>query len=76
MSKKAQQVLAKEVLDKSMQLFWHYSRFIRSRDFDFSLYFDVIRYPIFKLGKEVSRKDLPWRKKTMSDDNEQGYRYP
>jgi len=37
-------------------------------DFDYSPYFDVIKYPIFKLGKHLSPKDLPWRYGVISDD--------
>ena len=38
-------------------------------DFDYSPYFDVIKYPYFPLGKRGSYHDLPWMKDVISDDD-------
>jgi hypothetical protein len=43
-------------------------RLFTPNDFDFSPYFDVIKYPIFKLGKHILPDDLPWIKDMISDD--------
>jgi hypothetical protein len=37
-------------------------------DFDCSPYFNVIKYPIFPLGKNMTYRDLPWKKGLISDD--------
>lgn len=62
--------LVREDKNKNLELIQRNPRLFTPSDFDFSPYFDVIKYPIFELGKKVSLKDLPWRKGTMSDDNE------
>ncbi|HYF98152.1 MAG TPA: CoA-binding protein [Coxiellaceae bacterium] len=38
-------------------------------DFDYSPYFDIIKYPFFPLGKQGAYHNLPWLKDVVSDDD-------
>jgi len=44
------------------------NRLYTPSDFDYSPYFDVIKYPFFPLGRQGSYHDLPWNKDVVSDD--------
>jgi len=35
-------------------------------DFDYSPYFNVVKYPIFKLGRDLKARDLPWKQPDSS----------
>ena len=37
-------------------------------DFDYSPYFEIIKYPIFELGQEAVYRTLPWSEHVLSDD--------
>ena len=39
-------------------------------DFDFSPFFDIIKYPFFNLENGVSYRNLPWKNNLMSNDIE------
>jgi hypothetical protein len=54
----------------SIELIQRNPRLFTPSDFDYSPYFSVVKYPIFKLGTVHSLKDLPWRKGLISDDIE------
>lgn len=38
-------------------------------DFDYSPYFDIIKYPMFSLTEVVSYRQLPWREGMLSNDD-------
>lgn len=44
------------------------SRLYTPSDFDYSPYFDIIKYPFFPLGKKGAYHHLPWMKEVVSDD--------
>jgi len=44
------------------------NRLYTPSDFDYSPYFDVIKYPFFPLGKQGAYHNLPWKKDVVSDD--------
>lgn len=52
---------------KNIELIQRNPRLFTPSDFDYSPYFDVIKYPIFKLGKDFKLEDLPWKKGEMSE---------
>lgn len=54
--------------EKNIALIQRNPRLYTPSDFDYSPYFNIIKYPIFKLGKDISLKDLPWKKGVISDD--------
>lgn len=60
--------LIRENQDKNLELIRRNSKLFCPSDFDYSPYFDVIKYPVFKLGKNVSPDVLPWRQGAMSND--------
>lgn len=37
-------------------------------DFDCSPYFNIVKYPFFKLGRQLTPEKLPWKKGFFSDD--------
>ncbi len=51
-----------ETEGKPLELVQRNSKLFTPSDFDYSPYFDVIKYPIFPLGIEMSYKNLPWKK--------------
>lgn len=53
---------------KNIELIQRNPRLFTPSDFDYSPYFNIIKYPIFKLGKEVSLNELPWKIGVVSDD--------
>jgi hypothetical protein len=54
--------------EKHLSLIQRNPRLYTPSDFDYSPYFNIIKYPIFKLGKDISLKELPWKKGVISDD--------
>src|SRR3990167_2226279 len=60
--------LIREDHQKELEFVRRNPRLFTPSDFDYSPYFDVIKYPIFPLGTEGDYKNLPWRKDIVSDD--------
>lgn len=48
--------------DENLKLYRRNSRLITPSDFDYSPYFDVIKYPIFDFDELAVYKQLPWNK--------------
>lgn len=44
------------------------NRLYTPSDFDYSPYFEVIKYPFFPLGRKGAYHDLPWKEGVVSDD--------
>lgn len=53
---------------ENIELIERNPRLFTPSDFDFSPYFNVIKYPIFDL-KGINPSDLPWKKGVISDDS-------
>jgi len=47
---------------KPVELIQRNPKLFTPSDFDYSPFFEVIKYPIFPFGTEKSYKDLPWKK--------------
>jgi len=47
--------------EKGVQLIQRNPRLFVPSDFDYSPYFEIIKYPIFELGGEAVYRNLPWR---------------
>ncbi len=60
--------LIQEDTKKDLELIRRNPRLFTPSDFDYSPYFDVIKYPIFPLGKKGAYKNLHWRDDVVSDD--------
>lgn len=56
--------------EKHIELIQRNPRLFTPSDFDFSPYFNVIKYPILKIGKDVDIHELRWKKDVISDDKE------
>ncbi len=58
--------------DKSnhIELIQRNPRLFTPSDFDYSPYFNVIKYPIFKLGTGIALQDLPWKRNSENNDIE------
>jgi hypothetical protein len=52
----------------NLELIERNPRLFTPSDFDYSPYFSVIKYPIFKLGKDFTTQQLPWKRGEISDD--------
>ena len=62
--------------DKTLEFIRRNPRLITPSDFDYSPYFDIIKYPLFEIsGHTVSTyRELPWHKdNVLSNDNEEFY---
>ncbi|MBN9287387.1 MAG: hypothetical protein BGO43_15960 [Gammaproteobacteria bacterium 39-13] len=53
---------------KNVELIQRNPRLFTPSDFDYSPYFNIIKYPIFKLSSDLLPNDLPWKKGVISDD--------
>jgi len=51
-----------ETEGKPLELVQRNPKLFTPSDFDYSPYFEVIKYPIFPLGSTMSYKNLPWKK--------------
>jgi hypothetical protein len=60
--------LVRQDNEDNLELIQRNPRLFTPSDFDYSPYFNVIKYPIFKLGKDVPLDTLPWRDGVISDD--------
>lgn len=60
--------LVRKDSEKNLELIQRNPRLFTPSDFDYSPYFNVIKYPIFKLGVDKPLKDLPWKKGVVSND--------
>lgn len=54
--------IIKETQDKGMTLYQLNPRLYTPSDFDFSPFFDIIKYPIIELTERGVYRDLPWAK--------------
>lgn len=45
-------------------------RLFTPKDFDYSPYFDIIKYPIIELSDDVPYTTIPWNEELMSNDTE------
>jgi len=51
--------------DNNLKMFRRNSKLVTPSDFDYSPYFDVIKYPIFDFDELAVYKQLPWNKEGM-----------
>lgn len=55
---------------EQFELIHRNSKLFAPSDFDYSPYFDIIKYPIFQTVSHPFYRDLPWRKDLKSNDEE------
>jgi len=60
--------LVKQDEESNLELIQRNPRLFTPSDFDYSPYFNVIKYPIFKLGKDYTTQQLPWVKGKISNN--------
>jgi len=60
--------LVKQHKEKGIQLFQRNPRLFVPADFDYSPYFEIIKYPIFELGSEAVYRNLPWNEDKFYSD--------
>ena len=54
---------------KSMfELIHRNPRLFTPSDFDYSPYFDIIKYPVFHIGQQAHYRSLPWNSDYYSND--------
>jgi len=61
--------LVEEGYQKEIEFVPRNVRLYTPSDFDYSPYFDVIKYPFFPLGEKGAYHELPWKKNVVSDDD-------
>lgn len=54
--------------EKNYELIQRNSRLFTPSDFDYSPYFNIIKYPILHIGKDIDYRNLRWNKNFISDD--------
>ncbi len=59
--------LVKKDEEDNLELIQRNPRLFTPSDFDYSPYFNVIKYPIFKLGKDYTSHQLPWNRDEISN---------
>lgn len=60
--------LVHEDLDKNIKLIKRNANLFTPSDFDYSPYFDIIKYPLFPMGNLAAYRNLPWQEHLMSND--------
>ncbi len=55
----------KKNAEKGMQLYHRNPKLFTPRDFDYSPYFEIIKYPMFELDSHSHYRDLPWNDTTI-----------
>lgn len=56
--------------DNGLELIQRNSRLYTPSDFDYSPYFDIIKYPFFSLSQQPPYHHLPWKEGTISIDDQ------
>jgi hypothetical protein len=54
--------LARQTEDKSVELYHRNPKLFTPRDFDYSPYFEIIKYPYLEIGENPVYRNLPWNK--------------
>ncbi len=60
--------LVRQVEGKKIEVIHRNPRLFTPSDFDYSPYFSIIKYPIFRLSDHGPYHDLPWREDLISHD--------
>lgn len=61
--------LVREKENKELEMIRRNPRLFTPRDFDYSPYFDIIKYPIFSMHNIAPYRDLPWNEELISHDD-------
>ncbi len=59
----------KEHREKGIELIQRFPKLFTPSDFDYSPFFEIIKYPIFELSDVPTYRTLPWREGLLSDDD-------
>jgi hypothetical protein len=57
----------KEHADKGLQFYRRNSRLFTPRDFDYSPFFEIIKYPIIELSEHSAYRHLPWNEENPEE---------
>lgn len=55
--------------EKGLELIQRNSKLFTPSDFDYSPYFNIIKYPFFAISETIPYKDLPWRDDVIGIDH-------
>lgn len=58
----------KEHREKGIELIQRFPKLYTPSDFDYSPFFEIIKYPIFELSDTPTYRNLPWKDGAFSDD--------
>lgn len=58
--------------EHGLQLIQRHSKIFTPSDFDYSPYFNIIKYPFFALSETAPYRDLPWQDDVVAIDSKQG----
>ncbi|MBI5448676.1 MAG: hypothetical protein HY939_08165 [Gammaproteobacteria bacterium] len=58
----------KEHREKGVELIQRFPKLFTPSDFDYSPFFEIIKYPIFELSDVPTYRHLPWKEGVLSDD--------
>ena len=62
--------IIKQHKDKGVQFYKRNPKLYTPSDFDYSPYFEIIKYPIFEVGEHAVYRNLPWNEDAMNSDRE------
>jgi len=57
--------------EKGVQFYHRNPRLYTPSDFDYSPYFEIIKYPYFELGESTIYRDLPWNEEGIVGNSEE-----
>jgi len=60
--------LVRESDKKELEVIHRNPKLFTPSDFDYSPYFEIIKYPIFMVSHHAPYRDLPWNEELISDD--------
>lgn len=66
--------ILKTTTEHGMQLIQRIPRLCTPSDFDYSPFFEIIKYPIIELSEGAAYRNLPWNKEVLSDNEGKLYK--
>ncbi len=61
--------------DGKLRLLKRNARLFTPRDFDYSPYFDIIKYPYMGFGELTTYRQLPWHKELVCNEEDDCFRH-
>jgi len=63
--------IVKHDSERGLELIARHAKLFTPSDFDYSPYFNIIKYPFFAIAEKMDYKDLPWREDKIAIEDRQ-----